>query len=75
MRKVHKFIDLHQGMLSVAEYATKFEELAQFAPSNMPTDEAHKTKFMHVRRIDIVKEVNSVATRPQSYNEAVQRAL
>ena len=66
---------LRQGKLSVAEYVTKFEELARFAPTIVPTDEARKTKFMHGLRVDIVKQVDSGATGPQSYSEAVQRAL
>ena len=63
-RKVHEFMALRQGKLSVAEYVTKFEELAQFAPIIVPTDEAHKTKFMHDLRIDIIKLVDVGATGP-----------
>ena len=74
-RKIQEFMALRQGKLSVAEYVTKFEELARFAPTIVPTDEARKTKFMHGLRVDIVKQVDSGATGPQSYSEAVQRAL
>ena len=74
-RKIQEFMALRQGKLLVAEYVTKFEELARFAPTIVPTDEARKTKFMHGLRVDIVKQVDSGATGPQSYSEAVQRAL
>ena len=74
-RKVHEFMDLRQGNLSVAEYVMKFEELARFAPNVVPTDEARMSKFLHGLRLQIVKQVDSGATGPQSYGDAVQRAL
>ena len=74
-RKVHEFMDLRQGNLSVAEYVMKFEELARFAPNVVPTDEARMSKFLHGLRLQIVKQVDSEATGPQSYGDAVQRAL
>ena len=74
-RKVHEFMDLRQGNLSVAEYVMKYEELARFAPNVAPTDEARMSKFLHGLRIQIVKQVDFGATGPQSYRDAVQRAL
>ena len=74
-RKVHEFMDLRQGNLSVSEYVMKFEELARFVPNVVPTDEARMSKFLHRLRLQIVKQVDSGATGPQNYGDAVQRAL
>ena len=41
--------------MSVAEYVAKFDELARFVPTIIPTDEARKMKFMHGLRPEVVK--------------------
>ena len=73
--KVREFLDLRQEKMTVTEYTAKFDALARFAPSIVPTDEARRVKYMHGLRIDIVKQVDSGEVGPRSYTDAVQRAL
>ena len=73
--KVREFVDLRQGAMSVAEYTAKFDELARFAPTIVPTDDARKMKYMLGLRTEIVKQVDSGREGPDSYADAVQRAL
>ena len=73
--KVREFVDLRQGAMSVAEYTAKFDELARFAPTIVPTDDARKMKYMLGLRTEIVKQVDSGREGPESYADAVQRAL
>ena len=61
--------------MSVVEYVAKFDELARFAPTMVPTDEARKLKFMHGLRPDIANWIDSGKEEPESYTDAVQRAL
>ena len=56
--KVRAFISLLQERMSVAEYITKFDELACVALTIVPTDDARKMKSMHGLRIEIVKQVD-----------------
>ena len=42
--KVREFISLRQGRISVAEYTAKFDELACFALTIDPMDDARKIK-------------------------------
>ena len=72
--KVREFLSLRQGRMSVAEYTAKFDELACFAPTIVPTDDARKMKYMHGLRTEIVKQVDSDKKGPESYADAVQRA-
>ena len=44
--KVQEFMYLKQGRMMVTKYGAKFNELARFALSIVPTDEARKRKFM-----------------------------
>ena len=73
--KVREFMDLKQGKLSVAEYIAKFDELAKFSPSMVPTDQSRKMKFMHGLNVEIVRQVDSGDVGPRTYANAVQRAL
>ena len=41
--------------MSVAEHVAKFDELARFAPTIVPTDDARKMKFMHVLCTKVAK--------------------
>ena len=59
----------------MAEYTAKFDELARFAPTIVPTDDARKMKYMLELRTEIVKQVDSGREGPDSYADAVQRAL
>ena len=73
--KVREFMSLRQDSMSVLEYTTKFDALARFAPSLVPTDQARKMKYMHGLNVDIVSQVDSGDTGPRTYANAVQRAL
>ena len=53
----------------------KFDELARFAPTMVPIDEARKMKFMHKFRPEIAKQIDSGKQGHESYTDAIQRAL
>ena len=59
----------------MAEYTAKFDELARFAPLMVPTNAARRMKYMDGLNIDIVKQVDNGESGPQSYADAVHRAL
>ena len=61
--------------MSVAEYATGFDELAQLAPTMVPTDEAGKMKFMHSLHLENAKQIDSGKEGPESYTDIIQRVL
>ena len=73
--KVYEFLNLHQGKMSVAEYAMKFEELARFSPLVVPTDEARKSKFIYGLRTEIAKYIDLGTAGSLTYAEAVQRVI
>ena len=50
--------------MTVAEYTAKFDELARFVPSMVPSDNARRMRFMHGLNIDIVKQVDSGESGP-----------
>ena len=62
--KMQEFITLRQGQMTVAKYATKFEELTRFSPAMVPIDEVRKSKFMHRLCTKIVKYVDARASGP-----------
>ena len=45
--KATEFHNLVQGWMSVVEYAHKFNEIAQYAPNEVPNDEAKRNRFEH----------------------------
>ena len=57
------------------EYVTKFIELARFAPTIVPIDNARKRKFMLGLRVEVAKQIDGGSHGPRSYADAVQRAL
>ena len=61
--------------MTVPEYIAKFEELAKFSASIAPTDEARKNKYMLGLQTDIARQIDSGKEGPESYADAVQRAL
>ena len=73
--KVQEFMYLKQGKMTVTEYVAKFNELARFAPFIVPTDEARKRKFMLGLKVDVAKQIDSGSHGPETYADAVQRAL
>ena len=68
-------MDLRQGKMTVPEYTAKFKELARFFAFITPTDKVRKNKYMLGLRIDIVRQIDSGKEGPESYADAVQRAL
>ena len=73
--KIYELMEFKQGSMSVAEYTAKFNELARFAPSVVPTDEARLHKYMLGLRVGVAKHVDSGSQGPTSFSDAVQRAL
>ena len=73
--KIQEFMNLKQGKMTVTEYVTKFTELARFAPTIVPTDDARKRKFMLGLRVEVAKQIDSGSHGPRSYANAIQRAL
>ena len=53
--KIQEFMNLKQGKMTVTEYVTKFTELARFARTIVPTDDARKRKFMLGLRVEVAK--------------------
>ena len=53
---------LRQGKITITEYVANFDELAYFALSIVPTDEACKRKFMRGLRVDVAKQIDSDST-------------
>ena len=52
-------MDLKQENMTTAEYAAKFEELSQFAPKMIASNDARTMKFMHGLRLEVAKQVDS----------------
>ena len=46
-QKVTEFLELHQGNRTVMEYVNKFNHLAQYAGSQVDTDDKKKDRFFH----------------------------
>ena len=61
--------------MTVAEYITKFDELARYALILVSTDDARKIKYMHGLSVEIMTLVDSGEVGPRTYANAVQRAL
>ena len=68
-------MNLKQDILTVTKYVAKFNELARFALTIVPTDYARKIKFMLRLRVEISKQINSGSHGPESYIDAIQRTL
>ena len=75
MGKVREFMELKQREMTGAEYTVKFDGLARFAPSVVPSDDARRMRFMQGLNVDVVKQVDSGESSPRSYSDAVQRTL
>ena len=46
-QKVTEFLELRQGNRTVMEYASKFNHLAQYAGSQVDTDDRKRERFFH----------------------------
>ena len=68
-------MNLKQGKMIVTEYVTKFTELARFAPTTVPTNDARKKNFMLELRVEVAKQIDSGSHGLRSYADAIQRAL
>ena len=72
---MQEFMYLKHGRITITEYVAKFNELARFALSIIPTDEARKKKFMLRPRVDMAKLIDSGSHGLESFIYAVQQAL
>ena len=68
-------MNLRLGNMTVTEYVAKFNELAHFALFIVLIDKARKTKFMLGLRMDVAKQIDSGSHVPETFTDAVQRAL
>lgn len=73
--KIQEFISLQQGANSVKEYSVKFNSLARFAPGVVSTPELRRDKFVYGLKLEIARDVMAGAQPPQTYSEALERAL
>ena len=66
--KVREFLSLiKEGW----QYVTKFDELARFMPTIVPTDEARKMKFIYGLFLEIAKQTDNDREGPESYLDTV----
>lgn len=72
---MNEFIQLHQGSLSVTNYIKKFDELSQFAPYMVSTDELKVERFLEGLRPKLNRNVRMAGTREVSFAVIVDRAL
>ena len=71
--KATEFRNLVQGEMSVVEYTHKFNELAQYAPNEVATDEAKKVRYEHGLSPMIQDKLCNVPT--PTFNEMVNAAI
>ncbi|XP_028111377.1 uncharacterized protein LOC114309769 [Camellia sinensis] len=72
-RKVSEFENLKQGNKTVAEYETKFTELARFALHLIDTDYKKARKFEGGLRDSILEKINVL--KVQKYVDVLDRAI
>ena len=73
--KVQEFISLQQGEGSVKDYSTRFDVLASFAPGMVSTPSLRLDRFLQGLRPEIALHVLAGPQPPQTYEEALERAL
>ncbi|XP_031277911.1 uncharacterized protein LOC116136343 isoform X2 [Pistacia vera] len=73
--KTQEFINLQQGTSSVKEYSIRFNSLARFAPGIVSTPELRVNNFVYGLNPKIARDVMVGAQPPQTYSEALERAL
>ena len=71
--KAVEFRNLVQGEMSVVEYTHKFNELAQYAPNEVATDEAKKVRYVHSLNPMMQDKLCNVPT--PTFNEMVNAAI
>ncbi|XP_038982191.1 uncharacterized protein LOC120110677 [Phoenix dactylifera] len=72
-QKYRKFDRLEQGDMTVAQYAAKFEEMSQYAPTLISEDSDRARKFENGLRRRIQQQV--AAFELSSYKDVVNKAL
>ncbi|XP_031286362.1 uncharacterized protein LOC116145055 [Pistacia vera] len=75
MMTLGDFRRLFEGISSVKEYSIRFNSLARFAPGIMSTPKLRRDKFVHGLNPEIARDVMVGAQPPQTYSEALERAL
>ncbi|XP_041011335.1 uncharacterized protein LOC121255117 [Juglans microcarpa x Juglans regia] len=70
--RARQFMDLTQGTMTVAQYATKFMELSRFASYLIPDEEKKAEKFERGLDCRILERVRTLRIR--SFTELVTRA-
>jgi len=71
--KATEFHNLVQGKMSVVEYTHKFNELAQYAPNEVATDEAKKVRYEHGLTPVMQEKLCNVPT--PAFNEMVSATI
>ena len=71
--KAAEFCNLVQGKMSVVEYTHKFNELAQYAPNEVATNEAKKVRYEHGLTPVMQEKLCNVPT--PTFNEMVSAAI
>ncbi|XP_031273899.1 uncharacterized protein LOC116132386 [Pistacia vera] len=73
--KTQEFTELKQGNMTVREYATMFNSLARFAPTMVSTQQCRLERFINGLHPKIAQIVIAGGQPPQTYSEALERAL
>ncbi|XP_031258573.1 uncharacterized protein LOC116116661 [Pistacia vera] len=73
--KTQEFMNLQQGSKIVKEYYILFNSLARFAPVIVGTPMARMERFVNGLYLEIARDVMVGAQPPQTYGEALNRAL
>ena len=73
--KTQEFVSLQQGTGSVKEYSTRFNSLARFAPGLVSTPRLRLDRFFQGLDPVIALHVTAGPSPPQTYAEALDRAL
>ncbi|XP_031253149.1 uncharacterized protein LOC116111086, partial [Pistacia vera] len=73
--KIQEFFSLRQVISLVKEHSFGFNSLGRFAPGIESTPELRMNKFVHRLNLEIARDVMASAQPPQTYNEALERAL
>lgn len=68
-----EFCNLVQGRMTVIEYTHKFNDLAQYPPNDVPTDEVKCVKYEHGLTIVMQEKLCNVLTA--NFNELVSAAI
>ena len=72
---MNEFSKLQQGNFSVAEYVSKFDQLARFASDIVPNDITRVTRFMERLKPKLARDIDMGLTGLISYGQAVEKAL